>query len=55
MLMQSLPIVSAARHFKSLSGSSSNLTIVCKPPRSAIFRRIDGLFEISLRIYNEPI
>ena len=49
------PMVSAARHFKSLSGSSSSLTIVCNPPRSAMFRRMYGLLDISLRIYNEPI
>ena len=49
------PIVTAARHFKSLSGSSSSLTIVCNPPRSAIFRRMYGLVEISLRMCKEPI
>lgn len=33
-------IVSAARHFKSLSCSSNMRTIVCKPPKSAIERRM---------------
>ena len=48
-------IVSAARHLKSLSGSVRMETIVCRPPKSAMARRMNGFLDISFRIWSEPI
>ena len=53
--LATLAIVSAARHFRSLFWSRRILTIVCRPPRSAIARRIWVFREISFRIFREPI
>jgi hypothetical protein len=53
--LATLAIVSAAKHFNSLSCSRNIFTIVCKPPKSAIARRICVFLEISFRIFKAPI
>ncbi len=53
--LATLAMVSAARHFSSLSGESRMDTMVCKPPRSAMVCRIWELQLISFKIFKEPI
>lgn len=53
--LATLAMVSAARHLRSLSGSRKILTMVCRPPRSAMARRIWVFLEISFKILSDPI
>ena len=50
-----LAMVSAAKHLSSLLGSWRIFTMVCRPPRSAMARRIWVFLEISFRIMSAPI
>ena len=53
--LATLAMVSAAKHFRSLSGSRRIFTMVCRPPRSAMARRIWVFLEISFKIFSDPI
>ena len=53
--LATLAMVSAAKHLRSLSGSRRIFTMVCRPPRSAMARRIWVFLEISFKIFSDPI